>query len=97
MKKEVVRQEVDVSGDGMFILDPSYRKYLVTPKDAVVLAQILSRALMYEEKYISGGGPNGTLGYTYHAWTPDPKENEIRITAISQRHFDIALIAGRPE
>ena len=66
---------------------------VMSPKDALVMAEIMQRAEKYEKKYRPGGG-GGDSTYTYHVWTnPD----EISMKIISDDVYRMAKLAGKAE
>lgn len=58
-------------------------------KDAVTVAEILSKALAWEEKYDSD-----SKSTNYHAY---PCEKEITMKLVSDRLVGMAQLAGKPE
>ena len=56
-------------------------------KDAVTVAEILSKALAWEEKYVSSET-------NYHAY---PCEKEVSMKLVADQLVDMAKLAGKPE
>ena len=66
---------------------------VMSPKDALAMAEIIQRAEKYEKKYRPGGA-GVESSYTYHVWTnPD----EINMKIISDDAYRMAKLAGKPE
>lgn len=66
-----------------------YKSYVVDVKDALVLAEIVSRAEMYEEKYHGGGQDN-----THHVYNNDER---FTIRVLPDSLYNMAKLAGKPE
>jgi Tfp pilus assembly protein PilE len=76
----------------MIVMEFSYTNFVVSPKDALAIAEILQRAEKYEKKYRREDG--GATTYTYHAW---PNPEEITMKLISDDIYRMAKLAGKPE
>ena len=74
----------------MMIVDIGYKRYVLTPKNAMVLAGILDGAELYEEKYISGGG------YSYHVY-PQDTAAEVTLKILPDNLYRMSKLAGKPE
>jgi hypothetical protein len=66
---------------------------VMSPKDALAMAEIMQRAEKYEKKYRPGGGGIEST-YTYHVW---PNPDEITMKLISDDIYRMAKLAGKPE
>ena len=66
---------------------------VMSPKDALVMAEIMQRAEKYEKKYRPGGGGVDST-YTYHVWT---NSDEISMKIISDDVYRMAKLAGKAE
>jgi hypothetical protein len=66
-----------------------YTDYVMELKDAVSLAELLSKAEIYDSKYVSGAGS------THHIYANDA--NEVgTIKMISDDFYRMAKLAGKP-
>ena len=63
--------------------------FALSVKDAVAIAEILSKAYAWKEEYTPGGKDN-----TFHAY---PNESKITMELISDDLFNMAKLAGKPE
>lgn len=70
------------------ILTIGYTDYVMDLKDAVTIAEMLSKAERYENKYVSGG-PN-----TQHIYENDKELGSIKL--ISDSLYQMAKLAGKP-
>lgn len=67
----------------------SYTDYVVDLKDAVTVAEILSRAEVYEHKFRTGADN------THHIYSNHEKEiGQLRL--ISQEFYNMCKLAGKP-
>jgi hypothetical protein len=66
-----------------------YKSYVLDIKDALTLAEIVSKAEMYEEKYHGGGQDN-----THHVYNNDER---FTIRVIPDSLYNMARLAGKPE
>jgi hypothetical protein len=76
----------------MVVFELGYVSYVLPPKDALAMAEMLQRAEKYEKKYRREAG--GDTTYTYHVW---PNPDEITMKVISDDHYRLAKLAGKPE
>ena len=79
----------------MVVIDFGYNtnSLVMSPADALAMAEILQRAEKYEKKYLPGNG-GGESSYTYHVW---PNLSEISMKIISDDNYRMAKLAGKPE
>ena len=79
----------------MVVIDFGYNtnSLVMSPKDALAMAEIMQRAEKYEKKYLPGNG-GGESSYTYHVW---PNLGEISMKIISDDNYRMAKLAGKPE
>ena len=76
----------------------SFRMYddvVLDTKDAIALADIISRADIYKEKYTpsSAGLDASTSVHLY----PMEEKSPISIRVLTKHHYHIAKMAGKPE
>ena len=76
----------------MVVMEFSYVSIVLSPKDALVMAEIMQRAERYEKKYRRETG--GDTTYTYHVW---PNSDEISMKIISDDVYRMAKLAGKAE
>ena len=75
----------------MMIVEIGYnKKYVLSPKNAVLLAEILNGAEMYEDKYLGSGS-----GYSYHVYPQDAAE--ITLKLLPDSLYRMYKLAGKPE
>ena len=77
----------------MVVMEFTYASYVMSPKDALAMAEILQRVEKYEKKYRKDE-VTGTSDYTYHVYT---HVDEIVMTIINDDHYRLAKLAGKPE
>lgn len=66
-----------------------YTDYVLDLKDAVAVAEIISKAEVYESKYVSGGAN------THHIYSNHEKElGNLRV--ISHDFYNMCKLAGKP-
>lgn len=82
----------------MVVFELGYVNYVLSPKDALAMAEILQRAEKYLKKYhlkkYRKDEATGTHGYTYHVYE---NTDEIVMKIISDDHYRLAKLAGEPE
>ena len=66
-----------------------YTDYVMELKDAVSLAELLSKAEVYDNKYVPGGE------HTHHIYANDKSETGT-IKLISDDFYRMAKLAGKP-
>lgn len=66
-----------------------YTDYVMELKDAVSLAELLSKAEVYDSKYVSGGDN------THHIY-PNERQEVGTIKLISDDFYRMAKLAGKP-
>lgn len=72
----------------MMIVKLGWDTTLALPvKDAITVAEILSKAYVWKEKYNSGDS-------TYNAW---PNEKSFQMELINDQLFQMAVLAGKPD
>jgi hypothetical protein len=64
-------------------------QFVLSVKDAVTIAEILQKAEVWREEYVSGGGGN-----TFHAY---PNEQKISMELVNDDLYRMAKLAGKPE
>lgn len=72
----------------MIIVSMGYTDYVMSPKDAFTLSEVLARAERYEDKYHGGGIDN-----TRHVYA---NENAFNMKIISDDVYRMAKLAGKP-
>ena len=84
-----------IKENDMVVIDFGYNtnSLVMSPKDALAMAEIMQRAERYEKKYRPGGG-GGESSYTYHVW---PNSEETSLKLISDDTYRMAKLAGKPE
>ena len=80
----------------MVVVDIGYRKLVMTKEKAMVLVEALESAEVYEEKWWSDEkrkerGTEHT--YTYHVY---PNDSHFSMRIVSDTHFQMAKLAGKP-
>jgi hypothetical protein len=70
-------------------IEMGYKSYVLDAKDALALAEIVSKAEMFEEKYHGGGQDN-----TYHVYS---NEERFIIRVLPDSLYNMARLAGKPE
>jgi hypothetical protein len=70
-------------------VDLGYKSYILDAKDALVLADIVSKAEMYEEKYHGNGREN-----THHVYSNDER---FIMRVLPESLYNMAKLAGKPE
>ena len=81
----------------MVVIDIGWQKIVMNREDAMRFVEILEKAETYENKYWSREERekrNIDDDYTYHVY-PNDKEYQMRI--ISDSHYQMAKLAGKPE
>jgi hypothetical protein len=73
----------------MIVISFGYGEYVMSPKDALVVMEILQKSEKYESKYVSGGGEN-----THHVY---PNTEALTAKLISDDLYRMAKLAGKPE
>lgn len=76
----------------MVVMEFSYVSIVLSPKDALAMAEIMQRAERYEKKYRRETG--GDTTYTYHVW---PNPDEVSMKIISDDTYRMAKLAGKAE
>jgi hypothetical protein len=66
-----------------------YTDYVLEVGDAVAIAEMLSKAEVYDSKYVSGGDS------THHIY-PNEKQEVGTIKLISEDFYRMAKLAGKP-
>lgn len=66
-----------------------YTDYVMDLKDAVAVAEMLSKAELYDNKYVSGGDS------THHIYAND-KHDMGTLKLISDDFYRMAKLAGKP-
>ena len=72
----------------MVVLSFSYGEFVMSPKDAITIMEMLQKAEKYETKYISGGAS------THHIYT---NNDSFTAKVISDDLYRMAKLAGKPE
>lgn len=72
----------------MIVVTMGYSDYVMSPKDAFALSEVLSRAERYEDKYHGGGIEN-----TRHVYA---NENTFNMRIISDDIYRMAKLADKP-
>lgn len=74
----------------MMSMNIGYKTYVVSAKDAIVLAEMLARAEVYEKVFQSE-----TKDYTHHIYEEDEK-SDITLSVLPDSLYRMAKLAGRP-
>lgn len=80
----------------MVVIDLGWQKLVMNREDAMLMAEILERAETYENKYWSREEREKlgmTDDYTFHVY---PNEKEYGMKIISDGHYNMAKLAGKP-
>lgn len=64
-------------------------EFLLPAKEAVIVAEILSKSLAWEEKYVSESSSTAYFAY--------PSEREFTMKIVPDSIADMARMAGKPE
>jgi len=72
------------------VIGIGYKNYIVDTEQAIRLADMLSSAEMFEEKYQSG------QTNTFHVWEQD-EAGKFNITILPDSVYRIGKLAGKPE
>ena len=72
----------------MIVISFGYGEYVMSPKDALVVMEILQKSEKYESKYVSGGEN------THHVY---PNSETLTAKLISDDLYRMAKLAGKPE
>lgn len=73
----------------MIVVTMGYQDFVMTPKDAFALSEILSRVERYESKYYGSVNEN-----TFHVYAND---KPFSMSIISDDVYRMAKLAGKPE
>ena len=96
MLHQMVRQYTSTTEGGrMIIIGLGFKSYVMANKDAIALAEILSKAEVYESVWIrpeerGNAGPD----YTYHVYGND---QQVDMKLVSDDFYRMAKLAGKPE
>lgn len=77
-----------IKEDEVVILSFGYGDYVVSPKDAVTIMEILQKSERYECKYVSGGDN------THHVYASG---ESLTAKLISDDMYRMAKLAGKPD
>lgn len=83
-----------IKGDDMIVVTLGYKSYVMSNKDAVALAEILEKAEMYEQKWVSQ--ENRTEGGSDHTYHVFENETSVDMKLISNDLYLMAKLAGKP-
>lgn len=72
----------------MVVISFGYGEYIMPPKDALAVMEILQKSEKYESKYVSGGEN------THHVY---PNTEALIARLISDDLYRMAKLAGKPE
>ncbi len=72
----------------MMVMKIGYTEFVLPVKEAVTVAEILQKAEVWKEEYVSGGEN------TYHVY---PFEGSIKMELVSDDLYRMAKLAGKPE
>ena len=84
------RLQMEDSTMSRCVIGLGYKQYIVDTEDAIRLADMLSKAEMFESKYNSGAGE------TFHVWEQEDA-NKFQITILPDSVYRIGKLAGKPE
>jgi len=77
------------------IVRVGFRDYAMDTDKAIQLVEMLSNTERYESKYRQGGDDKKG-SYTHHIYTDD-EESVANIKIITDDHYRMAKLAGKPE
>lgn len=72
-----------------------YNSIVLDPKDALALAEILSRAELYKSQYQRNPETN-TSEYLHFVWEQEA-DKSLRMNTLSADLYAVAKMAGKPE
>jgi hypothetical protein len=78
----------NVRENEMIVVTMGYQDFVMSPKDAFALSEILSRVERYESKYYGSGNEN-----TFHVY---PSDKPFPMNIISDDVYRMAKLAGKP-
>ncbi len=78
----------------MIIVELGWKNLVLSNKDAVALAEIISKAELYESIWIRPEDRAGGPDHTYHVFA---NEQQIGMKLISDDFYRMAKLAGKPE
>lgn len=79
---------LEVKENEMVVLSFNYGEFVLPPKDAITIMEMLQKAERYETKYQSGGEN------THHIYT---NNDSFTAKVISDDLYRMAKLAGKPE
>lgn len=80
----------------MVVIDIGWQKIVMNREDAIKFVEIIERSETYENKYWSRDEREKmgiTEDYTYHVY---PNDKEYGMKIISDSHYQMAKLAGKP-
>jgi len=81
----------------MIVIDLGYKSIVLPRTEGMKLLEILEKAEIYERKYWTSD-KRIALGmdteYTYHVY---PSEQEHAVKLITDQHYQMAKLAGKPQ
>jgi len=78
----------------MIVVELGYQSYVMSNKDAIALVDILTKAEVYEQKWIpKEERSSGDAEYTYHVYET---ERHHGMKVISDSLYRMAKLAGKP-
>jgi hypothetical protein len=81
----------------MVVIEFGYKKFVLSKEKAMLLAECLESAEMYEDKYWSDSdriAKGMTEAYTYHVY---PNDQTFSMKIISNSMYQMAKLAGKPQ
>ena len=78
----------------MIIVELGWKSLVLSNKDAVALAEIISKAELYESVWIRPEDRTGGPDHTYHIFA---NEQQVSMKLISDDFYRMAKLAGKPE
>lgn len=78
----------------MIVVDVGWNKFVLNREDGIKLVELLEKAELYEEKWISkeDRGEDGA-DHTYHVW---PNEKKFTMRLLPTQMYQMAKLAGKP-
>jgi hypothetical protein len=73
----------------MIVVTMGYQDFVMSPKDAFALSEVLGRVERYESKYHGSSVDN-----TFHVY---PNDKPFQMQVISDDVYRMAKLAGKPE
>lgn len=76
------------------VIELNYRKYVVDAKEALIVAEMLSKAEVYESKYTKDSEGNSIT--THHVYDVDQDSPNWYMNIMPESVYRIGKLAGKP-